>query len=136
MFFPNRNKFEKKEYMEKFLLPEPVYYVECSDDDTVLVGMDVCITKYTTGSEQHTWVEWFDTCGDRCMEASQYRMDGSCFTFVRKDSMTGKSIYRFIPMDLDIFHEKCRKRMFGGKDHYDTKEEMINDILLSKENAD
>lgn len=63
-------------------------------------------------------------------------MDGSCFTFVRKDSMTGKSIYRFIPMDLDIFHEKCRKRMFGGKDHYDTKEEMINDILLSKENAD
>lgn len=99
------------------ILPEPVYYIESSDDNTVLVGMDVTAESNPDGT---TTVTWYDTTRERVMTADETRNEDGYFAFKRIDEEGGQ-FYKFTPMNLDTYNEKVKSELIGGKD-FDSKE--------------
>ena len=94
--------FKKDHSIEK--LPKPVYYVESSDDTSVLVGIDVTI-NYLNNGKQRAVIKWFDTVKERIMSASEIKIQDNCLVF-RRTEEEGGGVYSFMPMNLDIYNNK------------------------------
>lgn len=109
-------------------LPAPVYFIEASKDDTVLIGMDVKITT----SNQITTISWLDTITDRRMTAQETRKDNDTFSFARSEK-EGGGFYRFTPMTLNIYKNYVRPKLKNGEDFND-ETDLINAFLESKKN--
>lgn len=110
-FFQDKlNKKKNSQQSEHhFILPEPVYYVECKYDDTVLVAMDVHIDLYQDDKISYNLVTWFDNSShQRHMRASKFKIGNTTFMFQRADGMTEGQIYRFTPMNLNIYNSKVK----------------------------
>ena len=105
-------------------LPMPVYYVESSDDDSVLVGINVAIKH---NDDDTAVVSWFDTAHERAMVADEIRQGDDYFAFKRSDSEGGQ-MYKFTPMNLDIYNEKVKSELIAGKE-FSSDEEMIQAFL-------
>ncbi len=105
-------------------LPEPVYYIESSDDDTVLVGIGITIE---TDSNGRTTITWHDTSHERAMIAEEVRQEDGYFSFRRAAAEGGQS-YKFIPMDLDVYNTKVKNELMAGKD-FNNKAELIRAFL-------
>ena len=114
-----RDADDNKENHEK--AKTPVYYVESSGDDTVLVGIDVKIHRLENGS---TIVSWFDTVRERSMSAEEIRDENNYFAFKRAEEEGGQ-VYRFTPMDLKLYDEKVRDKLLSKKE-FSSTEEMYN----------
>ena len=121
----NEKNAEKFNHMEK--LPEPVYYVESPDDDTVLVGIDVKIYREEKNNQLFTTVSWHDTNKYRYMMASDTMLHGDCFAFKRQEKEGGGTYY-FMPMTIDIYNDKVKKLIIGNP-NYTNKEELIDGFL-------
>ena len=105
-------------------LPEPVYYIESPEDDTVLVGIGVAIE---TNADGPTTITWYDTSHERAMTAEEIHQEDGRFAFKRSAAEGGQS-YKFIPMDLSIYNDKVKHELMSGKD-FDSKEELIRAFL-------
>ncbi len=106
------------------ILPEPVYYIESSDDDTVLVGIGVTIE---TDSNGRTTITWHDTSHERAMIAEEVQQEDGYFSFRRAVAEGGQS-YKFIPMDLEVYNAKVKNELMAGKD-FNSKAELIRAFL-------
>ena len=103
-------------------LPRKVYYIESSDDDTVLVGMDITLEKKSIQGNDIVLVSWFDTVRDRIMKAADIKLEGGVFSF-RRLKEDGSGMYYFIPMTLQIYNNKVKKRLLAGGE-FTSEEEM------------
>lgn len=112
-------------------LPEPVYYVESADDRTVLVAMDVIVEHQKSTKHDKTTITWYDTSHERVMEASETTWENGCFSFKRGDC-PGDWVYHFIPMNLEIYYEKVKQRLFAGSD-FTNNEDLIKAFLETLE---
>lgn len=113
------------ERVNRYKLPEPVYYVQSETDDTVLVGMDV--------EQTGTWMSWFDTTKERRMKVESV-MDSSPQHFVfKRSTKEGGHTYRFVPMSLDIYKAQ-RAKLLNSKD-FDDEASMIKAFLETAENS-
>ena len=79
------NGGEKLNSIEK--LPSPVYYVESTNDKTVLVGIDATIERSADLASENAIavVSWFDTSHRREMLASEIGKKGELFAFRRAE---------------------------------------------------
>ncbi len=105
-------------------LPAPVYYVEATEDGTVLVGMKVTIRRI---SNNHFAVSWWDPTHERCMSASEINCEGDSFSFKRISEEGGQTYY-FRPMTLEIYNTHVKNRLLGKRE-FDNEEEMIKAFL-------
>lgn len=121
---------EQVSSMEK--LPEPVYYVESPDDETVLVGIDVTIEPEKINDKNVAVVSWYDTVHQRRMAASETSKKDGYFAF-RRIEQEGGGEYFFAPMDLELYNDKVKNRLTNGKD-FDNKEDLIKAFLKTTEN--
>ena len=103
-------------------LPRKVYYVESSDDNTVLVGMDITLEKESFQGNDIVLVSWFDTVRDRMMKAADIKLEGDVFSFRRLEK-DGGGVYYFTPMTLQIYNDKVKKRLLAGGE-FTSEEEM------------
>lgn len=106
-------------------LPEPVYYIESPDDDTVLVGIDVSINRYE--NDQKTIITWFDTTHERIMTAAETQENDKYFAFKRIEEEGGGTYY-FAPMDLSLYNERVKNKLIDGKD-FDNRNDLIDAFL-------
>ena len=106
------------------ILPEPVYYIESSEDDTVLVGIGVTVE---TDSNGRTTITWHDTSHERAMIAEEVQQEDGYFSFRRAAAEGGQS-YKFIPMDLEVYNAKVKNELMAGKD-FNNKTELIRAFL-------
>ncbi len=113
------NKSETREQ-----LPEPVYYIESSDDNTVLVGINPAIEKHDDGTATITW---HDTTRERAMTADEIRQEEDYFAFKRIDDEGGQ-FYKFTPMDLDIYNDVVKRELHSTRE-FSSKEELIRAFL-------
>lgn len=112
------SKHERENTRE--MLPEPVYYIESSDDDTVLVGIDVAVESKADGTAV---VTWFDTTRERAMTAEETKREDDYFAFKRSEAEGGQ-FYKFTPMDLDVYNDKVKNELISGQD-FDNKDDLI-----------
>jgi hypothetical protein len=111
---------------EKNTFPEGIYYVESSEDPTVLLAMDIVL-----GGDL---IRWFDTIKERRMEVRRVLNDDPLhFAFEREDGERGR-VYRFVPLTLEIYRERVRSRLLDGKD-FETSKEMKDAFELTKESG-
>lgn len=108
--------------------PQPLYYVESSDDDTVLVAIE----PYIRVCNRQPCIIWFDTCKERAMNAGRMLVKNGCFYFERVDEGS-EATYRLTPMTLDIYHKKVMPHLVGGRE-YRNMEDLIQAFLEAKEN--
>ena len=106
------------------VLPAPVYYVESSDDNSVLIGMDVAIEKNPDGT---SLVTWHDTTRERAMMADEVKNEDDFFAFKRTDEEGGQ-FYKFSPMTLELYNEKVKAELIAGQD-FDNPDEMTTAFL-------
>lgn len=106
----NKHKLMRTALMEK------IYYVECAEDSTVLVAIDVELE-----GEQ---IRWFDTVKERAMRVREV-LDSNPrhFVFVRNDGKQSGT-YTLTPMDIETYNTKVRARLINGKE-FSLKEEML-----------
>lgn len=124
---------EAEDGMEKQeKMPAPVYYVESPDDKSVMVGIDVTITRATFEGEEFIGVSWYDTSRERRMLAARVEMkeDGT-FAFDRSED-DGGGHYDFRPMNLQVYNEKVKSRLIQGGD-FENDEDLIKAFLETKE---
>ena len=107
-------------------LPEPVYYIESPDDESVLVGIDVSI--YRNKNTTDAIISWYDTAHERTMTAAETQTNDKCFAFRRKEEEGGGTYY-FKPMDLDLYNEHVKEKLIDGKDFKDHND--LIDAFLS-----
>ena len=108
-------------------LPEPVYYVESPEDDSVLVGIDVAVTRRGDGKVVATW---HDTTHERGMIMTQMKKVGQYFGFKRIETEGGQHYY-FTPMNLEVYNAKVKDKL--GRIEFQNKEEMIKAFLETAE---
>ena len=120
---------EQEKTAEK--LPEPVYYVESPDDPTVLVGIDVTITRDNSSENAAAEINWFDTAHERIMLAEEIQQKDGYFAFQRAEE-DGGGTYFFAPMDLNIYNEKVKDRLFNGGD-FENNDDLIKAFLETLE---
>ena len=106
------------------VLPAPVYYVESSDDNSVLIGMDVTVEKNPDGT---ALVTWHDTTRERAMMADEVKNEDDFFAFKRTDEEGGQ-FYKFSPMTLELYNEKVKAELIAGQD-FDNPDEMTAAFL-------
>ncbi len=127
-------KAEQETHYEK--LPQPVYYIESSDDDTVLVGIDVEIKQMGDAAPV---VTWYDTSHERSMSALEMVKKDDYFAFRSADKKMANgepAEYYFAPMDLNTYREKVKDKLIEGRD-FESEEEMINAFLeAAKKNGE
>ena len=92
-------------------LSKEVYYVECENDDTVLVAVRPRIQ--TDAGRQY--FAWYDTCHERMMRAIDIKNEDGIISFMRDDA-GGNRAYRFTPMTLEIYNDKVKKKLIAGRD--------------------
>ena len=120
------NQAENAEQSESHeRLPEPVYYVESPDDDSVLVGIDVSIDTYE--NDKKTIITWFDTTHERIMTAAETQVNDKYFAFKRTEEEGGGTYY-FAPMDLSLYNERVKNKLIDGKD-FDNRDDLIDAFL-------
>ena len=112
-------------------LPEPVYYVESPDDETVLVAMDVIVEHRKSTKQDKTIITWYDTTHERVMEASETTWKDGCFSFKRSDSPV-EWVYHFTPMNLEIYYERVKHRLADGSD-FTNNEDLMKAFLETLE---
>lgn len=120
---------ERTNSMEK--LPKPVYYIESSNDDTVLVGINVTINHDRMGEQEVSKISWYDTSHERIMTASEIRQKDDFFAFKRIDQ-EGGGFYYFSPMNLEIYNNKVKQRLVAGSD-FTNNEDLIKAFLTTTE---
>jgi hypothetical protein len=120
-------KMQDEERREQ--LPASVYYVKSPEDDTVLVGMDVEISR--RGGD--TTVSWFDTVKERRMGAELVSEDMDNFTFKRLEQ-EGGGTYSFVPMSLDVYDNSVKSYLQNGKD-FDNQEDLTAAFLETKKDV-
>lgn len=115
--------------METFRLKEPVYYIESQNDETVLLGINIRLVK----KNERTYISWFDTVHERMMEISKIgrKEDGYVFKCVDSPQAT----YFILPITLDLYEEKIRKKLVNGK-HFDNLEDLIAELLETLDDYD
>ena len=116
IFESYKKQYDNKEDKEAY--KKAVYYIESSNDDTVLVGIDVKVLPLEDGNSV---VTWFDTIKDRAMTATEIRDEDSFFAFKRADEEGGQ-FYYFQPMTLDIYKDKVKDKLSNGGDFNDVKD--------------
>ena len=119
---------EIEETREK--LPEPVYYIESPDDDTVLIGVDVTIERDGNSTEAAR-ISWYDTARERIMTAAETKQEDGYFAFKRSEAEGGGTYY-FAPMDLETYNNEVRERLAGGQT-FESNEELIQAFLATLE---
>ncbi len=113
------NKNRKNPTWTRIVLPGPVYYVFSPQDGTVLVGINVVVSR-----ENNCYgISWWDPSHERCMTASKIAYNTDYFAFKRIDSEGGQ-LYFFIPMDLDIYNNRVKEFLVNGGD-FENQEDMI-----------
>mgnify|MGYP001230460932 CR=1 FL=1 len=109
-------------------LQERVYYVSARSDTTVLVAMDVEI-------RDGNLIRWFDTVKERMMEIKEIVNDNpKHFSFKRDSGDKEGDFYDFIPMTLEIYNTKVKKRLLSPKD-ITNEEEMFKEFETTRSNA-
>ena len=122
-------KFKQNENQElKEYLPNPVYYIESSNDDTVLVGLDVSVEH---NDDNTSTITWYDTSHERKMIADEVRQGEDYFAFKRIDA-EGGAMYRMTRMDLNTYREKVKNHLIAGED-FDNENDMIDAFLKTYE---
>jgi hypothetical protein len=111
------------------MLPEPVYYIESPDDNSVLVGIDVTIHTEQNGEKR---VTWYDSNRERSMLADEMRKKDGYFAF-KRDEREGGGMYFFEPMNLNIYNEKVKDRLIDGKD-FNNIEDLVEAFQDTLEN--
>ena len=112
-------------------LPEPVYYVSSEDDNTVLIAMNVAIQYINSTDNKKAVVTWYDTNRVRVMEADVWKFIEDGFIFNRSD-VKKPQVYRFVPMTLEIYHNKVKARIYTQHD-FSNKEDMIKAFIATLE---
>lgn len=110
-------------------LSKPVYFIESSNDGTVLVGIDVTIRR----AEDDTTVSWYDTTRERVMTATETSQEEDRFVFKRAEE-EGGGTYSFTPMDLETYNNKVKQRLLAGPD-FTNEEDMIKGFLSTIDDA-
>lgn len=123
------NNAERINSREK--LPEPVYYIESPDDDTVLVGINVTIDREKMNERDISKISWYDTTRERVMTAKETERKDSYFAFRRIEQEGGGSYY-FAPMNLDIYNAKVKQRLAAGGG-FANNEDLIKAFLSTTE---
>lgn len=120
-----QDPFETKEVEH---LPQPVYFIQSPEDQTVLVAMNVEITEDK--------IKWFDTTRQRVMTFSERTQheDGS-MEFTRQEDPHSEPLgtYSLTPMSLEIYNEKVKRHLAAGKD-FNSTEEVIQAFLDTQKN--
>ena len=124
--------FDRKDFM-RVKLPEPVYFVESAEDDSVLVGINVTIEYRQDNHHGAFTIYWFDTTHERAMMASEIRVKYGYFAF-RRLKREGGGIYIFTPMNLQIYDNKVKQRLTAGRD-FTNNEDLIKAFLATTEDA-
>lgn len=109
-------------------LPEPVYYIESPDDESVLVGINVSI--YRNKNTTDATITWYDTAYERIMTAAEIQTNDKCFAFRRREDEGGGTYY-FEPMNLNLYNEHVKEKLIDGKDfkdHNDLIDAFLNTI--------
>ncbi len=121
------NRTEGMEQDESYeRLPEPVYYIESPDDESVLVGIDVSI--YRSKNITDAIITWYDTTHERTMTAAEIQTNDKCFVFRRREEEGGGTYY-FEPMNLNLYNEHVKEKLIDGKDFKDHND--LIDAFLS-----
>lgn len=126
-------KMEQEIHHEK--LPQPVYYIESPDDDTVLVGVDVEIKQV---DNEAPVISWYDTIHERTMPAVEMVKKDDYFAFRRADKKTadGKPAeYYFMPMNLQLYNDKVKFQLKEGKEFNNTEDMVQAFIEAARENG-
>lgn len=111
-------------------LPEPVYYVESPEDNTVLVAMNVTLENDASIGNVYI-ISWFDASRERIMIASKiYRREGGIFSFDRHPEDNSGS-YTFTPMNLEIYKNKVQEQLVSGS-NFTNEEELIKAFLSTR----
>jgi len=111
------------ESKEKYFPERGIYFVDSSEDDTVLIAID---PRYTP---ENNAVQWFDTVKARLKKVANF-MEVSPEKIIFQDE--DGAIYNFESMNLEIFNEKVKDQIRGAKD-YKTQEEMEEALRKSYE---
>ena len=107
-------------------LPAKIYYVTSSQDQTVLLALEVKI--------RDNLIQWFDTVKDRMMKIGKIIVeDDSRFVFERSANEGGGN-YIFVPLTLEIYREKVKNRLLAGRD-FNNDEELFSALEQTKHNA-
>ena len=106
-------------------LPAPVYYIESTGDDTVLVGIGV---RLATAGDR-ALVSWFDTNRERQMHGTILENNPSQFVFQRAAEAGGQT-YSFIPLTLPIYQSAVKDKLWRGR-NFDDEQTMISALLRS-----
>ncbi len=88
---------------------DPIYFVTCEKDDTVLLAMDIRLD----GTD---FITWFDTAHERVMGIA--KLDDrrpTMLTFERLED-EGGGTYTFIPLTLEDYTAHVKAKLISGKD--------------------
>lgn len=108
-------------------LPKPVYYIESSSDNTVLVGIGVTIEQMVKDGKKEVLISWYDTDHERAMRVDEAKLEGDDL-IIRRVMEGDGGIYRFTPMNLEIYYAKVKDHLTNGKD-YNNEEDLIKAFL-------
>ncbi len=105
-----------------------VFYVECADDNTVLIAMDIKIS--------HGYIYWFDTVKERIMAFSDIKINQDSTLNFERSSKKQKALgkYTFTPMSLSIYREKVKDNLLNGET-LNTQEELVASFLKTRDHA-
>lgn len=107
-------------------LPGKVYFVQASNDSTVLIAMDV-----VTDGEI---VCWFDTVKQRVMGIEKILDERPDHFVFERASGQGGGIYTFVPMTLALYHEKVKPHILVPRT-FDSEEEMLRALESTRKDA-
>lgn len=111
----------------------PVYYIKSTNDETVLVGINVTIQCTQVNQEKNILIKWYDTSHDRIMRASEIEWKGKNFSF-RRIEQEGGGVYYFTPMTIEIYNDKVKQYLIAGTEFTD-EDSMIKAFLSTSENG-
>lgn len=126
--YTNQIEDNKDVVNSKEFLPKPVYFIESTNDSTVLVGIGVTIERSNINDRNVSKIRWYDTSHERAMTASETKQKDDLFAFKRVEQEGGGTYY-FTPMNLDIYNKKVKRRLMGGYDF--TSNEQLTEAFLS-----
>lgn len=105
---------------------ERVYHINSDKDKSVLIGMGIEI--------ENEWIRWFDSVKQRRMKIGEILDENpKHFVFQRAED-DGGGTYTFVPLSLEIYNEKVKKRILISQDFTD-QEAMLAAFEKTRENA-
>ena len=106
--------------------PTYIYYVESTEDNTVLYAINVRISP--------TVITWFDGTKERIMTIGEVIENNDNALIFKRDENEGGAIYKFSPLTLEIYDQKVKNRLVKPTS-FETEEELIEALQSTLDNA-